>query len=407
MSPRDRPASRRSVLLGSLGGTLGAGALAASARAMAFSKPSSPGGVGANVPDPVVAASATARAFRGKRQAGIIEPPPAHAAFVALTLPEGASADTLRRVLAVWTDDIERLMAGRPALADQARELSAVTASLTVTVGVGPRAVELSGASAPHWLRPLPAYPIDRLEERWSGGDLFLQVCAGSPTTVAHALRQLTSSVSTLTTVRWVQRGFREPHEGPGVPMRNLFGQVDGTVQPLLDGTDDELLFAGPTSPPWLEGGSGVVIRRIAMDLPVWDGIDRPGREQAIGRRLSDGAPLTAPVGAGPDAPADLTSQDGNGFEVIHAAAHLRRARPEQADERFLRRPYSYDDDSGSGLVFVAYAADPLRQFHPVQQRLAELDLLNLWTTPVGSAVFAVLPGAGAGQILGESLFAQ
>lgn len=42
----------------------------------------------------------------------------------------------------------------------------------------------------------------------------------------------------------------------------------------------------------------------------------------------------------------------------------------------------------------------------PVQQRLAEKDLLNIWTTPVGSAVFAILPGAREGEILGEALLA-
>jgi dye decolorizing peroxidase len=49
---------------------------------------------------------------------------------------------------------------------------------------------------------------------------------------------------------------------------------------------------------------------------------------------------------------------------------------------------------------------DPVRQFVPVQQRLAELDLLNIWTTPVGSGVWAVLPGAGPGEMLGGALLA-
>jgi dye decolorizing peroxidase len=48
--------------------------------------------------------------------------------------------------------------------------------------------------------------------------------------------------------------------------------------------------------------------------------------------------------------------------------------------------------------------ADIDRQFVPVQRRLAELDLLNQWTTPVGSAVFAILPGCAEGGWLGESV---
>jgi dye decolorizing peroxidase len=42
----------------------------------------------------------------------------------------------------------------------------------------------------------------------------------------------------------------------------------------------------------------------------------------------------------------------------------------------------------------------------PVQQRLAESDLLNAWTTPVGSAVFALPRGCAPGEYLGESLLA-
>ncbi len=354
-------------------------------------------------------ATAPARPFRGEHQAGILEAPPAHATFVALDLEKGADADTVRRLLTVWTDDIERLMAGRGSLTDLEPELAAVTAQLTVTVGVGPRVVRACGAGAPSWLGPLPAFDVDQLEKRWNGGDLLLQVCATSPTTVAHAQRRLLAGIPGLARVRWVQRGFREPHEGPGVPMRNLLGQVDGTVQPDVAGVDADLLWSGDAGPAWLRGGSSVVVRRIAMDLQAWDRADRLSRENAIGRRLDTGAPLTG--GAVDDAP-DLEAVDELGFHVIDDAAHLRRAHATVPHERFLRRPYSYDDPpegdatSSSGLVFVAYQADPARQFVPVQARMAEVDLLNLWTTPVGSAVFAVLPGVAPGEILGEALLA-
>lgn len=40
----------------------------------------------------------------------------------------------------------------------------------------------------------------------------------------------------------------------------------------------------------------------------------------------------------------------------------------------------------------------------PVQRTLAELDLLNQWTTPIGSAVFALPPGAEPGGWVGETL---
>jgi dye decolorizing peroxidase len=392
---------RRAVLLS---GLLGAGAGVAAGVGAAAA-------VDGREPEPdtrLAAARATARPFRGAHQAGILEAPPPAAAFVAFDLTDGADRDAVRRLLTVWTDDIERLMAGRATLTDLEPELAAVPASLTVTVGVGPRVAGLAGAEVPAWLAPLPAFPqIDRLEDSWSGGDLLLQVCADSPTTVAHAQRRLTTSVADLATVRWVQRGFREPFEGPGVPMRNLFGQVDGTVQPDVTGLDAGLLWVGDEGPSWLRGGSSVVVRRIGMRLDDWDRVDRASRENAIGRRLDTGAPVT---GGTVDSPADLEATDELGFHVVDDGAHLRRAHATAPHERFLRRPYSYDDGAGgegrSGLVFVAYQADPVRQFVPVQRRLAEMDLLNVWTVPVGSAVFAVLPGAAEGEVLGEAMFA-
>ena len=58
------------------------------------------------------------------------------------------------------------------------------------------------------------------------------------------------------------------------------------------------------------------------------------------------------------------------------------------------------------GLIFAAYQADVDRQFVPVQARLAESDHLNLWTVPVGSAVFAIPPGCTEGGFVGDALFA-
>ncbi|MCA0337641.1 MAG: Dyp-type peroxidase [Actinobacteria bacterium] len=352
------------------------------------------------------------RPFRGEHQGGIADRPQTYAAFAALDLRPDVDRDAVRRLFTVLTDDIERLMTGAAPVTDQEPELAAVTAGLTVTVGVGPALVARAGATVPAWLAPLPAFSIDRIEERWSGGDLLLQLCAESPTTLAHAQRRLLTAIEPLCTLRWVQRGFREPFEGEHHPMRNLMGQVDGTVQPEVAGRDAGLLWCGDEGPAWLVGGSALVLRRIRMTLDTWDRVDRLSRENAIGRRLDTGAPVTAPAGATATAIADLNAKDSLGFHVIDDGAHLRRAHAMAPHERFLRRPYSYDDAptegslSDSGLLFAAFMADPVRQFVPVQQRLADKDLLNLWTTPVGSAVFAILPGARDGELLGERLFA-
>ncbi|MDN5704896.1 MAG: Dyp-type peroxidase, partial [Yaniella sp.] len=61
---------------------------------------------------------------------------------------------------------------------------------------------------------------------------------------------------------------------------------------------------------------------------------------------------------------------------------------------------------SASGLIFVAFQCDVEQQYVPIQNRLAESDHLNLWTIPIGSAVFAIPPGCQEGGFIGEELFA-
>ena len=145
------------------------------------------------------------------------------------------------------------------------------------------------------------------------------------------------------------------------------------------------------------------------MDLDKWDRLDRAGREQAVGRYLSNSAPLTGRLEG--DEP-DFDAVTAAGFPVIPEFSHLRRARSDNPDERIYRRGYNYDDAPGggsvsnSGLIFVSYQADVARQFVPLQRRLDELDLLNSWTTPIGSAVFAIPPGCGPGGFIGETLLA-
>lgn len=77
-----------------------------------------------------------------------------------------------------------------------------------------------------------------------------------------------------------------------------------------------------------------------------------------------------------------------------------------------LGRPYKYDvgiaadGTADAGLIFVAFQADPATQFVPIQKRLAKSDALNIWTTPIGSALFAVPGGVQPGEYLGQSLLA-
>jgi dye decolorizing peroxidase len=118
--------------------------------------------------------------------------------------------------------------------------------------------------------------------------------------------------------------------------------------------------------------------------------------------------------------PIDFDAKNAAGLDAIAPFAHIRRAHNTNLDERFYRRPFNYQvagsgAGAGSGevaaptfdagLLWTAYAANIAKQYVPVQQRLAEFDLLNKWTTPIGSAVFAIARGFLPGQILAEELF--
>ena len=347
--------------------------------------------------------------FRGARQAGVATPPQAFATFAAFDLLPGTNREALVRLMRIWTDDIERLTQGRPGLTDTEPELATAPARLTVTLGLGPGAFAAAGLEhlRPAWLQPLPSFPIDKLQDAWSGGDVVLQVAADDPMTVTHATRLLTKEAAAFVTRRWTQRGFRSAvgTHPAGTSIRNLMGQVDGTVNPDAVAEPD-LIWSGPDPEPRLAGATAMVVRRIAMAMDAWDRVDRIGREFTIGRTVDTGAPLTG--AAELDQP-DFDAVDALGLPVIDTAAHIRRAHHTTPHERFLRRPYSYHDPDQpeaeqSGLLFVTFQRDITTQYLPVQRRLAQLDLLNQWTTPIGSAVFLVLPGAGQGEHLGQSL---
>ncbi|MFD0657079.1 Dyp-type peroxidase [Thermocatellispora tengchongensis] len=347
--------------------------------------------------------------FHGEHQAGIATPPQAFAAFLGLDLRRDVGREAIVRLLRLLTDDARRLTAGRGALADVEPELAASPARLTVTFGFGPGLFAAAGVEEmrPEQVAPLPAYEIDRLEERWSGGDLLVQVCADDGVTLAHALRMIVKDARSFAEVRWTQRGFRH---APGVlaagaTQRNLMGQLDGTVNPEPGTADFDRAVWIRGEPAWLRGGTTLVLRRIRMELDTWDAADRTAREFSVGRRLADGAPLT---GRSERDQPDFDRLNGAGLPVIAEYAHIRRAHVPDPGLRMFRRVYNYDEGTGgksdSGLIFASYQADIPRQYLPVQRRLAEGDLLNEWTTPIGSAVFAIPPGCAEGGWIGETL---
>jgi len=350
--------------------------------------------------------------FYGAHQSGIELDIQAITNMVAFDIKESMTKADMLRWMRLLTDDIARLTAGEPVLADPAPELAIGAARFTAYVGFGPSLFSKLGLESqlPEGFADLPAFGVDQLEDRYSGGDVLIHIAADDPVVLAHGTRGLVRDSMPFASVRWVQPGFaHSPGMIPaGLTHRNLMGQVDGTANPELGSSDFDSVVWINEGPEWIKGGTLLVFRRIAMQLDTWDQLGTPSKEEVIGRKLSNGAPLTGELET--DVP-DLGARHPNGLLVIPEFAHIRRAAPQESGERIFRRPFSYDNGMNArgtldvGLLWTAYQRDISKQYLPIQRRLEQLDLLNQWTVPIGSAVFAIPGGVQGSELLAEALF--
>lgn len=344
--------------------------------------------------------------FYGKHQNGVELELQSHTNFIALDLHPETDIRAFERWMNLLTDDIARLTAGVAVVADPQPELTIGPARLTVTVGFGPEFFIKMGLESqrPAGFEELPAFKIDRLKPQFSGGDVLLHVSADDPLVLSHAIRALLRDSVAFASIRWSQQGFSNAQGvvPSGVRQRNLMGQVDGTDNPALASEDFDNLVWVHDGPAWMNGGTTLVLRRIAMQLNTWDQLGRDAKEQVIGRNLENGAPLG---GKHETDPLDFEARDANGLKVIPDFAHVRRASAANLGERIFRRPFNYEGTPASdgtpdvGLLWTSYQRSISRQYLPIQRRLDQFDLLNKWTVPIGSAVFAI----GGGLVEGET----
>jgi dye decolorizing peroxidase len=350
--------------------------------------------------------------FEGDHPAGIEAEIQAVTNLISLDLLPGTNKADMLRWMSLITDDIKRLSAGEPVLADPAPELSMGAARFSAYVGFGPSLFKKLGLEQqmPPGFIELPAFSIDQLQADFSGGDVLLHVAADDPVVLSHGVRSLVRDSMPFATVRWNQAGFsHSPGMVPkGVTHRNLMGQIDGTANPKLNTTDFADLVWISDGPAWIQGGTLMVFRRIAMKLDTWDQLSTLGKGEVIGRTLETGAPLTGTKEL--DAP-DYEARGAAGLKVIPDFAHIRRASDSGTALGIFRRPFSYEagiSEKGSmdvGLLWCAYQRNIEKQYLPMQQRLAELDLLNKWTLPIGSATFAIPRGVSTDEVIAQGLF--
>ena len=245
-----------------------------------------------------------------------------------------------------------------------------------------------------------------------------MQACADDPQVAVHAVRNLVRLGFGTVSVRWSQLGFGRTsststtQETP----RNLFGFKDGTanVKAEEDGAADEHVWVGRDDDPdaaWLAGGSYLVARRISMLLEVWDRQPLGDQEAFVGRTKGSGAPLS---GGGEHTEPDFEMPGSDDQPVIAPDAHVRLVHPSRhGGARMLRRGYNFVDGSDplggfdAGLFFLAYVRDPRTHFVPAQRAMAGSDALMEYLEVTGSALFAVPPGIGPGEHVGQALFAR
>lgn len=364
--------------------------------------------------------------FHGEHQAGIDTPAQDRLHFAAFDLRTESRAE-LRELLREWSRAAAEMTAGqmvgevndaRPAPPDDTGEtVGLLPSSLTVTFGFGPglfeqRALGLAGMR-PAALRPIPPLPGDELNELESGGDLCVQACADDPQVAFHAVRNLARIGRGTVAMRWSQLGFgrtSSTSRSQDTP-RNLMGMKDGTANIRAEDVEAMRRFVwlgGGDGPAWMRGGSHMVTRRIRMLLEVWDRSSLEGQERTIGRHKYSGAPLGQKDEFDP---VDLEAEK-DGQPLIPADSHVRLASPQENEgQAILRRGYSFTDgvdeslgELEAGLFFICFQRDPAKQFVPIQRRLGSMDALNEYIKHVGSAVFAVPPGAKPGGYVGETL---
>jgi deferrochelatase/peroxidase EfeB len=361
------------------------------------------------VADPAAAMAAVP--FHGAHQAGITtvrQPAGTWASFNVI----GTSRGELIQLLQTLTKKARFLTAGGSAASppgalappiDSGTLGTTVPADgLTITLALGSSLFDDRFAIAdrkPKQLRPMESFPNDDLNPALCGGDLLLQICAGSQDTVLHALRQIARETRGAMQPNWRYDGFVPPPRPSGVP-RNHFAFKDGIANPDVSNPTvaNELLWVvnGIGEPAWATGGSYHVVRIVKQLVEFWDRVSISEQEQMIGRSRPSGAPLDGTKET--DIPNYAADPQGR---VIPLSAHIRLSNPRTTateNSRIYRRGYNYDQgialngNLNMGLIFNAFQQDLDRQFIATQTRLIGEPMVD-YISPIGGGYFFALPG--------------
>ncbi len=366
------------------------------------------------------------QSFYGAHQAGIVTPRPA-TGMIASFQVLAKTPQEVERLFKTLSQRIAFLMkGGTPPEFDEKLPPSdsgilgpvVPPDNLTITVSLGSSFFDQRDWLAPHKpvrLSRMKASRNDALDADLCHGDLSLQICANTPDTNIHALRDILKNLPDLMVLRWKQEGsvpvLPPKSDGSHETARNFLGFRDGTANP--DGNDsslmDQLVWVHQSDEPsWAHAGTYQVVRIIRNFVERWDRTPLAEQEAIIGRKKASGAPLG---GTGEfDIPDYANDPEG---KVTALDAHIRLAnkRTKTSDEnRILRRPFNYSNGvskSGQleqGLLFICYQADLEKGFITVQRQL-DGEPLEEYIKPIGGGFFFTLPGpANEDDFVGRTL---
>ncbi|MCI6574165.1 MAG: Dyp-type peroxidase [Actinomycetaceae bacterium] len=355
--------------------------------------------------------------FDADVQSGIMQAGPAHLEVLAFDLNDGVGKSELITLLQEWTSLARNFTQGKAANISNFYEVEMVeaVANLTVTAGFGERIFDLIGKSdlKPEGLHDIPAFDHDNLQPQWGQSDLVIQICCDDPVTLFTTARMMIKVALPVAHVKWMQKGFGHAFGAApaGATPRNPMGSIDGTVNPHSAEEWDEQVWID-SDQAYLKNSSIMVVRRIALDLDVWEKLDEAGRSRVIGRDYHTGAPLSG--GTSEFDEEDMDAKDAQGNYLIDRHSHLALSREQDGlpNDALRRRAYAYDDalnphvtsSTNSGLVWIAFQKNPDKQFTAIQKRLDASDLLNEYAQHIGSAVYWIVPGTRPDTYWGQAL---
>ncbi|WP_228125036.1 Dyp-type peroxidase [Candidatus Methylospira mobilis] len=374
--------------------------------------------------------------YWGDHQGGISTPPQKHTYFIAFDVVS-SKREELIELLNAWTLASAEMTAGPERFDPKAdpnqpgkssgAAVGLSTSGLTLTFGFGATLFEKEGVDRfgiakkrPEALVDLPGFTGDQLIPERTGGDLSVQACANDPQVVEYAVRRLARLANGVAVMRWAQTGFNGDFKANETP-RNQMGFKDGTLNVSTKDAKamDKHIWVGEEGPQWMRGGSYMVIRPIRISLEHWDEMKLSFQEETVGRHKVSGAPI------GKNKEFDdleLKRTGKNGKPVINEYSHAALSAPENnGGTEILRRAFSYDNGImhinerwppwrqlvtfDAGLLFQCYQRDPRTGFIKLFTKMAQIDMLNQFTTHTGSGLFACPHGVKPGEFIGQDLF--